>query len=1584
MISEDITEHINRNIIVEDENIPVVGNNNGENSASEDENGISSDVTGKDTPETGAYLVCKGAFCKCNLGSSPFVRLQITTHGKYYLNDMQGNEKLVATVKDNTFPAPLFGSCSSNNGKPCNYTPEKIWEINAGDEHPQAGGNKILTTNGKITCPAKPGGGTITIVMHGQSQNVSEDDVEDYSADMSDAINCFADSDEITEKKKNIKYCNPSVDYISLEDTKSNAKSKKTQYVRCSVVQHFKAAISTSKADRNAGQTADPDLVSWSLWPWSEKCNDLLSKKTVPALVNDLGINNYIAFGDEFVMIFKKEGKFVIEGFGKKSNERKTVFSNCTLILQAIEENKITVLRTTESIGYRGVPIKIEVETIIPPTTEELSALTIRISDSEYGELDVKKGVMSVTYTPENEGEYIIEAFYEGKEYKKEKTKIEVRSNDIAKITPHIAKARKDSTIRYTVELINKNDSNLDNIIWNIIQPNKGVLEATGKSYTLKLSHLGKYTIKAAYKNTLLPLSWSKEKGQRTIESIINKISTLECALQKNDKGSYITYVKKQFSVKARMILDYVPPATGEISDSRLFWTIKPIGETPALGLIKIADANEPLKFLTLGMLFISKGSSINLQIEQPGEYELTVAHGTQAPQKILLTIKHSKIEKWTFTNGKDIYRKYTGWKKDLNIYIKVSGWEGQSVKVNLWLDLRNKKKEGDRLKLLDIKELKEKIKVGEDGTIRKVVGSESDLWTLLEKQEYETEAALFFTVTQVDTVCENHNNAIHSSDFRKGHYYPVATSETYTYVPDKINVSGFFADGDGSVLKRIVTYGESPNVIIDIAEGRKQKLNDYVFAYSLYENEKGGDNTTIEKKEIDLNKQGRSTRILHTGVSAYGKDTHEKEIGSPSKPRLFYFEVYMKEKDAGKYKKMYSYPPSYGTGRGNDKYMDLDLGVHTSKEEVDKILNGSLVTSSFTILGSQKKDTQQSPQIDTEKIADNWNEGIDTSNEEKIKALPDKKNYFLQLKIAKDAALNKSLEKLAPVIIGEGLSVEKHEKGNCKRCTDPVTLAQMKEIFPDCKDENILKTSMEAFNDFMENFGMATCWNKAHFFAQTRIEAGTSLNIKNESFNYSTIRLISGEYINGKNWVKGNLMTKEGGYFTDGTFKKSLFSYYASHKNLANEHGRKDLDKRLDAKIQKADEEAIANTVYDDKNRGQKHKLGNNQVGDGWRFKGRGFIQLTGRSNYENSNKYTVQHANTEILSDTGAKEVGKPRVAMIACMAYWIEKSRDLQNRSNGNNNVDEISRLIGSDVDWEGKKKAFKEITSKLFKVDDCLYGTSDVPFDAIDIITYHIYHDRKIEKHIPKNNKYPNSRKYIYHDAKKVKYTVGTFECTEVFETSTNSKNDLLTKVPDDFDANKTWLHDSSSNINAKKSYYYYDTEGKLESIVVENKSGKSGGIRKYHVNKNKKVILVKLKNISVKNSESEIIAGYTFVGTERFYCGEDQCASFIGMLFEFGIPWKGSGNTHKDGTGYPSVTHVNGFSFDFHYSRDAGADKNHDQTLIDIMNNWNYKPIYIGKKYPVTAYNNATRMGGHDDHIHCGPNKTVSLTEIKEK
>lgn len=100
---------------------------------------------------------------------------------------------------------------------------------------------------------------------------------------------------------------------------------------------------------------------------------------------------------------------------------------------------------------------------------------------------------------------------------------------------------------------------------------------------------------------------------------------------------------------------------------------------------------------------------------------------------------------------------------------------------------------------------------------------------------------------------------------------------------------------------------------------------------------------------------------------------------------------------------------------------------------------------------------------------------------------------------------------------------------------------------------------------DILEEYEINTPLRVAHFIGQGLIETGW-LRYTVENLNYGADAL------------------------------QRTFSHYRNNPDLARAHARKP--------------ELIANTVYGG-------RMGNTQPGDGWKFRGRGFIQLTGRDNY-------------------------------------------------------------------------------------------------------------------------------------------------------------------------------------------------------------------------------------------------------------------------------------------------------------------------------------------------------------------------------
>jgi hypothetical protein len=121
--------------------------------------------------------------------------------------------------------------------------------------------------------------------------------------------------------------------------------------------------------------------------------------------------------------------------------------------------------------------------------------------------------------------------------------------------------------------------------------------------------------------------------------------------------------------------------------------------------------------------------------------------------------------------------------------------------------------------------------------------------------------------------------------------------------------------------------------------------------------------------------------------TDALDKDKKHAEIaGSDFLPRVFYFVLYCKHKKDRKYNQVYAYPEEYGINRRNDSNI-IEL----------------------------KDDSAGAGEADK-------------ANEEKLKK---RRNYFLQLKVAKETLLNRSLSNAAPVVIGEPL--ERKESANDK-----------------------------------------------------------------------------------------------------------------------------------------------------------------------------------------------------------------------------------------------------------------------------------------------------------------------------------------------------------------------------------------------------------------------------------------------------------------------------------------------------------------------------------------------------------------------
>jgi len=257
----------------------------------------------------------------------------------------------------------------------------------------------------------------------------------------------------------------------------------------------------------------------------------------------------------------------------------------------------------------------------------------------------------------------------------------------------------------------------------------------------------------------------------------------------------------------------------------------------------------------------------------------------------------------------------------------------------------------------------------------------------------------------------------------------------------------------------------------------------------------------------------------------------------------------------------------------------------------------------------------------------------------------------------------------------------EGNEHSDCPRCNKDITTAELKQIFKDA-DDVTLSAVASTYNKYMADLGMNTCWVKAHFFAQIRVESGTKLHVKSgEDMNYSADTLIN-----------GNLNKKTG------KRDKPPFSYFTKHPEEAYKYGR--------TKAHAANQQMIANLAYADKNRNANNRIGNTQEGDGWNFRGKGLIQLTGRENYSKANAYTLKYEKVDILknSDLVAKDI---KIAVLTSMAFY--KWNGLIAKSNGKPRTNEVSNGVGNEVgnSYTLKQLAFDHLSSRIFETKNCYW-------------------------------------------------------------------------------------------------------------------------------------------------------------------------------------------------------------------------------------------------------------------------------------
>lgn len=198
--------------------------------------------------------------------------------------------------------------------------------------------------------------------------------------------------------------------------------------------------------------------------------------------------------------------------------------------------------------------------------------------------------------------------------------------------------------------------------------------------------------------------------------------------------------------------------------------------------------------------------------------------------------------------------------------------------------------------------------------------------------------------------------------------------------------------------------------------------------------------------------------------------------------------------------------------------------------------------------------------------------------------------------------------------------------------------------------DHTHVKEFTTTFNKYAEVFGFTTDFQVNAFLAEIEEEVGLDLIPKHENLNYSCKAL------------------------------KALFRYYKRNPNMAKKHGR--------CNGYRADQKAIANHAY--ANRGGN---GDPLSGDGWRYAGNGFIQLTLKSNY-----MQIATALSLVLGEVitpkilSKKMTGSVKWSLLSAMAFYF--THKMYNAKT----VDQMTAIVNKHThSYEQRKKHYMYIAS-----------------------------------------------------------------------------------------------------------------------------------------------------------------------------------------------------------------------------------------------------------------------------------------------
>lgn len=1494
----------------------------------------------KEEPSTkqvnnGAMLAVQGALYTCDKGVAPS-QFQITHNTKLYAQN-----KLVITDKEVQFSTPVqpFGTCQLNpdttSGKPCMYSngqwkPNTLYKSN---------NNSLVTEDSEMLCMVF-GCGTISNILPGQQVSVSKADIE--SADI------------------NENPVSPQIDTKSVADQNDTGKEEPFFVKSISVVGDQEKFAVTAEKYNNGEKSGDITVYKVRKGTSMSFEANVKSENVSWAVVRMKDNNVSLEKGKTFTKVFNED--CFVEGMGNKlfngtnnlqrynaivggSSKKKGPFDiSCSVKVCAVENKIISVEGPDFKSGNlkkfgnnetcyvaqnKKISLKINLDVPYDPKYDCLT-LKLKSGDTEVisdANFTFCESDQTIIFSPQNtETYYTIEVNLYELENEVIRSDKPISTYMVKmyclcgmlrmECNPNNEYVRPGTIVEFILRMVQGQGPDLTKAKWTIggkeVKSNV-VEESSNETKDDKLiAELD--TCDLAYEDSDVPFKEEQNKSGSDVKDV--KTSTWDRFIYKfNTEGQFkvtanyegIGLRSEDSKKEVTHVVNVKKQHITRVSVSSSTRSCHYVGVKYTINCeyfyrdIRNSDKSRYYKVEPGGCIDKSLLQDGILCFKKKGHYKISCGmYGCEKPVSTEINVVEPNVEMWGFFDTKDRPISIIGH----GMKFRVKGF------VPAWGEVVPSSKPSSSNRKIEIKFfcqknylMKKTADLTSDGRFSL---DDIDLDNDLIKNnrhvfDGKNNKILTFVVCKhpdIEIACLSKPDGYNQNE---GSIYKKSSLK----VCNDMQFDGYFADETGERLSQILYYGETVKIHLHIVNADPEKLKRMTLR--VYRNKYGLDKCVFNYNKIELDETGQVDIDLPTNKN----NIKEKDHGESPLPRLFYFNLEIDVDYIPWDSVIYTYPPTH----------IYDFNVKKNEDEIKR-------------------------QLDNEKKGTKANYSL----------LNNARSYFLQLKLVKKMEENdykQTADNLAPVVLGE--ETKKKKKNNdesqsaCKNCHEEYELMakRLKEVF-DKVDENKLKIIAQAYCDYQYKLCMDSCWAKAVFFAAVYVESGPNLTIsKGEGFNYSVANL----YYSGTfSCFKGNpsLCVEYGA-----TNTSSCFKYTPSNKNIdttsfpknkidtVEEEGKtsyifkKDYigKDKWDDKIHShsCDSKKLANYVYSD-----RKDLGNNGGDDGWNFRGRGLCQITGRGAYTSIQNIMRSVGYNVDLENNPDLVVNDIRVATVSSMAFFVWKGLNMRNicdeyvdknkidfkkvgddsdvkhgidivtRKMGNNPATSMKIKVGDENvsllrNHRGKHLVFKDLMFEAFDLKNC--QCKSVRTDGTGLITYHIYSNRRIEKHIPLNITNNNIYRYVYH-TEKASYLIAE---RKVIRDGLYF-NAKPVKVNDNDRKNTELIYTYNKKlpiVDGKDAYVKYRSNGVPEYVIVNAKDGsdfsdylyRTDGrhtevVRIDEVPKNSDEAIVDVVNQPGTLSfyvENEVFISYRvdLTQTERCYTNPTIMAIAIGILAEYG-------------------------------------------------------------------------------------------------